>query len=63
MAELKKRAKKHCGKGVPEEVCLLELEWCIKEVIVTYMQYERCGEKGCYVEENRRQEVIKNRQR
>ena len=24
--ELKKRAKKHCGKGIPEEVQLLELE-------------------------------------
>ena len=36
MEELRKRAKKHCGKGVPEEACLLELEWCTKEVIVTY---------------------------
>ena len=27
------------------------------------MQYERCGEKGCHIEENRRQVVIKDRQR
>jgi len=27
------------------------------------VQCERCREKGCHVEENRRQEVIKDRQR
>jgi len=32
-------------------------------VIVIYVQCERCGEKRCYVEENRRQGVIKDRQR
>ena len=46
-----------------KEVHLLELGWCTKEVIVTYMQYERYGEKGCHVEKNRRQEVIKDKQR
>jgi len=28
-----------------------------------YMQYERYEEKECHMEENRRQEVIKNRKR
>jgi len=35
----------------------------MKEVIVTYVQYKRYGEKGCHIEENRRQGVIKDRQR
>jgi len=35
----------------------------MREVIVTYVQCERCGEKGCHVEENRGQRVIKDRQR
>jgi len=51
--ELRKRAKKHCGKDVSEEVCLLELGWCIKEVIVSYLVCKRCGEKKYHVEENR----------
>jgi len=61
--ELRRRAEEHCGKEVPEEACLLELGWCIEEVIVTYMQCERCREKRYYMEENRRQGVIKNKQR
>jgi len=63
VTELTKRVEEHCGKGMLDEACLLELGWRTKEVIVTYMQCERCGEKGCYMEENRRQGVIKNRQR
>ena len=51
---MRKRAEEHCGKGVPEKVCLLELGWCTEQVIVTYVQCKRCGEKGYYVEENRR---------
>jgi len=35
----------------------------MKEVIVTYVWYERYREKGCHVEENKRQGVIKDRQR
>jgi len=35
----------------------------MREVIVTYMQYERSGEKGYYVEENKGQGVIKDKQR
>jgi len=30
---------------------------------VTYVQYERCEEKRYHVEKNRRQEIIKDRQR
>jgi len=36
-AELRRRAEEHCGKGVLEEAHLLELEWCMEEVIVKYM--------------------------
>jgi len=54
VAELRKRVEKHCGKGMPEEACLLKLGWCTKEVIVTYVQCERCGEKRCHVKKNRR---------
>jgi len=32
-------------------------------VIVTYIEYEKCGEKGCHVKENRGQGVIRNRQK
>jgi len=63
VVELIKRTKEHCGKGMPEEVRLLELGWYMKEVIVTYVQCKRCEEKGYYVEKNRRQRVIKDRQR
>jgi len=60
---LRRRAEEHCGKGVPEEACLLELGWCTEEVIVIYVQCERYGEKGCHVGKNRRQGVIKDKQR
>ena len=61
--ELRRRAKEHYGKEVPEKACLLELGWYMKKVIVTYVQCERCEEKGCHVKKNRRQGVIKDRQR
>jgi len=61
--ELRKRAKEHCGKGIPDEACLLELGWYTREVIVTYMGCERCEKKRCHVDENREQGVISNRQR
>jgi len=35
--ELRKRAEKHYGKGVPEEAYLLELGWCTEKVIVMYV--------------------------
>ena len=54
MVELRKKAKEHCGKGMLEEAILLELEWCTKEVIVTYVQCKRCEEKEYYGKENRR---------
>ena len=63
MAELRRRVEEHCSKGIPEEACLLELGWCMKEVIVTYMQYKRYREKECHMKENRRQGVTKDRQR
>jgi len=44
-------------------VCLLELGWYTKEVIVSYVECKRCGQKGCQVEENRGQEVISDRQK
>jgi len=34
-----------------------------EEIIVLYVECERCREKGYHVEENRGQEVIKDRQR
>ena len=63
MAELRKRVEKHYGKGVLKEAHLLELGWYIKEVIVMYIQYKRCGEKRYDVKKNKRQGVIKDRQR
>jgi len=55
--ELRKRAEKHCGKGVPEEVRLLEIGWMTKEIVVSYLTC-KCGEKGSDVEDNRGQGVI-----
>ena len=60
---MRKKAEEYCGKEVPEEATLLELGWCIKEVIVTYVQCKRYGEKRCHVKENKRQRMIKDRQR
>jgi len=59
--ELRKRVEKHYSKDVPEEVCLLELGWCMKEVVVLYLVCERCGKKECHVEENKWQGVISRR--
>jgi len=56
--KLKIQAEVYCGKGVPEEVQLLELGWMTKEVVVSYLVCERCGEQGCHVEDNRGQGVI-----
>jgi len=55
--ELRKRAEKHCGKGVPEETRLLELGWMTEETVVSYLTC-KCGEKGCHVEDNQGQGVI-----
>jgi len=48
----------YCGKGVPEEAQLLELGWMTKEIVASYLVCERCGERGCHVEDNRGQGVI-----
>jgi len=55
--------QKHYGEGIPDKAYLLELGWITKEVIVSYVECERCGQKGCQVEENREQGVISDRQK
>ena len=55
--------QEHCGEGIPDKACLLELGWYTKKVIVSYVEYERCGQKGYHVEENREQGVISDRQK
>ena len=57
------KVQEHCKEGIPDEACLLELGWYTKEVIVSYVECERCGQKGCYIEENREQGVISGRQK
>jgi len=61
MEELRKKAEKHCSKGVPEEAWLLELGWYTPEIIVTYNKCRGCGRKGSYVESNRGQGVLQDR--
>jgi len=56
--KLRIQAEVYCGKGIPEEAQLLELGWMTKEVVVSYLVCERCGERGCHVEDNRGQGVI-----
>ena len=58
---LQQKAQEHCGKGILDEACLLELGWYTKELIVSYVECERCGQKGCQVEKNRGQRVISDR--
>jgi len=53
--------EEHCGKGVPEEVQLLELGWYTLETIVTYNECRGCRRKGSYVEDNRGQGVLQDR--
>jgi len=48
--ELRKRAEEHCGKGIPEEVQLLEIGWMTREIVVSYLTC-KCGEKGSHVED------------
>ena len=57
MEERRKRAEKHCGKGVPEEAQLLEIGWMTKEIVVSYLTC-KCGEKRSHVENNQGQGVI-----
>jgi len=59
--ELRKRAEEHCGRGVPEEAQLLELGYCTREVVVSYLTCERYESQGCHVEGNRGQRVISKR--
>ena len=60
---LQQKAQEHCGEGIPDEICLLELGWYTKEVIVLYVECERCGQKGCQIEKNRGQAVISDRRK
>ena len=55
--------QEHYGEGIPDKACLLELGWYMKEMIVSYVECKRCGQKGCQVEKNRGQEVILDRQK
>jgi len=48
---------------VAKEAHLSELGWYTEEVMVTYMECKRCGEKRCHVKENRGQGVIRDRQK
>ena len=61
MEELRRKAEEHYGKGIPEEVCLLELGWYTEKVIVSYLACERYGSQRCHVKDNRRQGVISRR--
>ena len=60
---LQQKTQEHCGEGIPNKACLLELGWYTEEIIVTYVEYERCGLKEYHVGENRGQEVISNKER
>jgi len=60
---LQQRAQEHCEEGIPDKACLLELGWHTKEVIVLYVECEKCGQKGCHIEENKGQRVILDRQK
>jgi len=55
--ELRKKAEKHCGKGVPREARLLELGWMTEEIVVSYLTC-KCEEKRSHVEDNWGQGVI-----
>ena len=60
---LQQKAQEHCRVNIPDEACLLELGRYTREVIVLYVECERCGQKGCQVEKNRGQGVISDRQK
>jgi len=60
---LRRKVQEHYGKDIPDEACLLELGWYTKEVVVLYVECERCGQKEYQVEENRGQGVIPDRQK
>jgi len=58
---LQQKTQEHCGKGISNEACLLELEWYTKEVVVLYLVYKKYGKQGYHVKENRGQGVISRR--
>jgi len=56
--ELRKRAEWYCGPTVPQNAELWELGWRGQGSVVTYLKCPRCGEGGCYVEDDRGQGVV-----
>jgi len=38
-----------------DRACLLKTEWYTEEVIASYVECGKCGQKGYYKEENREQ--------
>ena len=60
---LQQKAQEYCKEGILDEACLLKLGWYTEEVVVLYVECERCGQKGCHVEENRGQGVISDKQK
>jgi len=55
--------QEHYRESIPDKVCLLELGWYTRKVIVTYVECERYGKKGYHIDKNRGQGVISNKQR
>jgi len=56
--ELRKRAEWYCGPTVPQDAELWELGWRGQGAVVTYLECSRCGEGGCYMENNQGQGVV-----
>ena len=54
--------QEHCGEGILDEACLLELGWYTREVVVSYLTCKRCEKQECYIEQNKGQGVISRRQ-
>jgi len=48
-------------ENVPGDTQLLELGWMTEEVIVTYIEYRWCRKKEIHRENNRGQEVLRER--
>jgi len=60
---LRWKVQEYYEEDIPDRAYLLELGWYTKEVVVSYVECEGCGQKGCHVEENRGQGVILDRQK
>ena len=60
---LRQKTQKYCREDIPDGAYLLEIGWYTEEVIASYVKCERCGQKEYYIEENRKQRVIRDRQK